>query len=128
MTTTYTHKSGIISLDGNGIVYYRATADEMNDISDLKAILDLMETATKGNPLLIMMLLNEHQFLMTKEARNFFNEYEKAKELIRAEAVVTNSLSNGILYSLLDRLHQPVFPFKSFTNEDEAVKWLLSQR
>jgi hypothetical protein len=33
------------------------------------------------------MMVNEHEFLMTKEARNLFNAYDKAINLIKTEAV-----------------------------------------
>lgn len=128
MSQVFTYKTGSINLEKNGIVYYRASADDVYDVADMKAMLDLMEEANQGKPFKLLMLLNEHEFLMTKEARNFFNEYEKAARVIIAEAVVINSISTRILYNLLTLLHKPQFPFKAFTNEDDAVKWLLKPR
>lgn len=95
---------------------------------DLIQILDLAEQAAEGNPLLLLMMVDKHEFLMTKEARNLFNTYEKALKLIKAEAVVVNSISGKILYNLLTRIHRPKFPFRAFTKENEAVKWLLKHK
>lgn len=128
MSQVYTYKSATITRQDNGIVYFRSIADDVYDKSDLIAILDLMEKASDGNSFLLIMLINEFQFLMTKEARNLFNEYEKAIQLIRAEAVVTSSVSTRIMYNLLVRLHAPKFPFKAFNSENEAVIWLLSKK
>lgn len=128
MSQVYTYKSATITRQDNGIVYFRSIADDVYDRSDLIAILDLMEKASDGNSFLLIMLINEFQFLMTKEARNLFNEYEKAIQLIRAEAVVTSSVSTRIMYNLLVRLHAPKFPFKAFNSENEAVIWLLSKK
>ena len=77
----------------DGIIYFRAEADDVYDRQDLVDILDLMEIESGGNPFPLIMVINEHEFLMTKEARNLFHEYEKAQELILAEAVVINSVS-----------------------------------
>jgi hypothetical protein len=71
------------------------------------------------------MVINEHEFLMTKEARNLFNTYEKAIKLIKAEAVVVSSTSTKIMYNLLTKVYKPKFPFKAFTTENEAEEWLL---
>lgn len=124
MSEVYTYKTGTINLEENGIVYFRASTDEVHDVADMTAMLDLMEKANHGKPFLLLMLVNEHQFLMTKEARNFFNEYEKAARVIIAEAVVINSISTRILYNLLTKLHKPQFPFKAFSNEQDAIAWL----
>jgi hypothetical protein len=126
MNESLSYKSGSVSLDKNGIIYFRSLADDGYDVPDLTTLLDLMEEANHGNPFLLLMLVNEHHFLMTKEARDFFNSYKKAEELIIAEAVVINSTPTRILYNLLTRLHAPKFPFKAFTEEADAVEWLTT--
>lgn len=126
MTEAFKYRSGTIYLKENGIVYFQAFADDVYDVSDMIAMLDIMHEKNDHQPILLLMLVNEFQFLMTKEARNFFNEYEKAKEVIIAEAVVMSSVSTRILYNLLTRLHAPQFPFKAFNTEEAAVEWLLT--
>ena len=112
----------------DGIIYFRAEADDVYDRQDLVDILDLMEIESGGNPFPLIMVINEYEFLMTKEARNLFHEHEKAQRLILAEAVVINSVSTKILYNLLTRLHSPKFPFKAFNDESAAIDWLLSKK
>lgn len=112
----------------NGIVCFRTEADDVYTDTDLIAILELTEQAAHGEPFLLLMVINEHEFLMTKEARNLFNTYEKAIKLIKAEAVVVSSTSTKIMYNLLTKLHNPKFPLKAFTKEEDGVEWLLSQR
>jgi hypothetical protein len=73
------------------------------------------------------MMVNEHEFLMTKEARNLFNAYDKAINLIKTEAVIVKSTPSKIIYNLLTKLQAPKFPFKAFTTEKDAVDWLLNQ-
>ena len=111
----------------NGIVYFRTEADDLYTDVDLMNILELAEKAANGKPFLILMMVNEHEFLLTKEARNLFSTYEKAINLIKAEAVMVNSIPSQIMYNLLTKLHKPKFPFKAFTTEKDAVNWLLQQ-
>ncbi len=119
------YKTSTIEQTNNGIVCFRAEADDLYDESDLMAILDLMEQAADGKPFLLIMIVNKFEFLMTKEARKLFQHYEKAQKLIKAEAVVINSRSTKILYNLLTMVNKPKFPFKAFTSEQEAIAWLL---
>ncbi len=110
-----------------GIVYFRAEADDVYTDLDLIAILDLAEEAAEGKPFLLLMMVNEFKFLMTKEARNLFNTYKKAMQFIKAEAVLVKSVPSKIMYNLLTKLHSPKFPFKAFAQEKIAVAWLLKQ-
>lgn len=126
VATIYTYKEANIWQDENGIICFSANADDIYDDNDLIAILDVMEQAADTKPFLLLMNSNGFEFLMTKEARNLFNTYTKAIELIRAEAVVIGSTTTKILYNLLTRIHRPKFPFKAFTDEVEARKWLLT--
>lgn len=122
------YKTNTIEMADNGIVYFRSEADDVYTDQDLIAILDLAEEAAKGKAFLLLMLTNEFDFLMTKEARSLFNTYQKAIQLIKAEAVMVKSTPSKIMYNLLTKLHSPKFPFKAFTDEKQAVEWLLKHR
>ena len=113
-------------MSDNGIVYFRAEADDLYTDKDLVEILDLAEKAADGKPFLLLMVVNEFEFLMTKEARNLFATYDKAVKLIKAEGLVVSSATTKIMYNLLNMLHAPKFPLKAFTTEADAVKWLLT--
>ena len=128
MSAVYTHKSGTIHRDENDIICFNSTADEIYDDQDLILMLDIMEKASSYSPFLLLMNSNGFEFLMTKEARNLFNTYDKAIQLIKAEAVVINSTSTKILYNLLTKIHKPKFPFKAFTEEQKAREWLSTFR
>lgn len=128
MNQIYHHKASTVQKENNGIVCFRATADDIYDADDLVTLLDQMEQAAEGKPFLLLMQSNGYEFLMTKEARNLFNKYEKAIRLIKAEAIVTRSTSTRILYNLLTKIHSPKFPFKAFGKESDAVNWLLTHQ
>ncbi|MDB4655420.1 hypothetical protein OAE48_01090 [Flavobacteriales bacterium] len=122
------YKTNTIELAENGIVYFRSEADDLYTDQDLIQILELVEKEAGNKPFLLLMVVNGHEFLMTKEARNLFSTYEKAFKLIKAEAVILQSVPSKILYNLLTRIHSPKFPFKAFTDEERAVKWLLKHK
>ena len=122
------YKTNTIEFAKNGIVYFRTEADDLYTHKDLIEILELAEKEAGYQPFLLLMVVNEHEFLMTKEARNLFGTYEKAFKLIKAEAVILQSTPSKILYNLLTRIHSPKFPFKAFTDEERAVKWLLKHK
>ena len=109
----------------DSIVCFRSEADDVYTDKDLIEILDIAEKIASKKPFLLLMVINEFEFLMTKEAREIFNTYEKAIKLIKAEAVVVNSIPTKIMYNLVAMLHAPKFPLKAFTTETEAVEWLL---
>ncbi len=121
-------RTSTIELSKDGVICFKAEADDVYNRQDLIDILNLMEIESDGNPFLLIMLVNEHEFLMTKEARNLFQEHEKAQDLIIAEAVVISSRSTKILYNLLTKIYSPKFPFKAFNDEDAAIDWLLSKK
>ena len=123
--TLLRYRTNTIQLADNGVVYFRPETNDIYTDKDLMAILDLAEQAAGDRPLLLLMLVNEFEFLMTKEARELFGTYPKAARIIRAEAVVVRSTASRIMYNLLTLLHKPTFPFKAFTQEERAVAWLL---
>lgn len=126
LRSTLYFKTNSIFLMENGIVCFKANQDDVYEAEDLIKILDLMSELTSDKPFLLVMDVGTFDFLMTKEARNLFNTYPKALDLIIAEAVVLRSRSSRIMYNLLSRLNPPKFPFKAFNHLNEASLWLLS--
>ncbi|MFT7154146.1 MAG: hypothetical protein ACI9Z7_001215 [Alteromonas macleodii] len=62
----------------DSIVYFRAETDDVYTDTDLITILDLAEKAADCKPFLLLMVINEFEFLMTKEARGILNIYDKS--------------------------------------------------
>ena len=125
MSRIISYKSASIWKEDNGIVFFKANEDDIYDSDDLKNILDIMAALNQEQSFRLVMDSNGYEFLMTKEARELFNTYDRAVELIIAEAVVINSTTTMILYNLLTMVYKPKFPFKAFTDVDKAVGWLL---
>jgi len=47
-------------------------------------------------------------------------------QIKKAEALVIKSLANRIESNFYVNFHKPPYPIEIFTNEQEAIKWLLS--
>lgn len=128
MSKVHRFRSSVITKEENGIIHFRAEADDVYDKQDMIDLLDIMEQASNGEPFLVLMNAGEHKFLMTPEARELFKTYDKARRLIIADAAVINSLSTRILFNLLNMVNKPPFPFKAFETEEDAIAWLSSQK
>lgn len=126
MNPIYTYREATIQLKGNGIVCFRAQADDIFTEEDLRKLFEIMAKAADGNPFRILMQFNGFNVLLTKEARQLFDSDESWIKLIIAEAVVLNTTTARILFNLLLMVNKPKFPFKAFTTEKEAIKWLQS--
>ncbi|MFT6210516.1 MAG: hypothetical protein ACJATE_001137 [Bacteroidia bacterium] len=127
MSKLHYFKSTSIELKDDGIMYCRAFVNDIYNEVDLAGLLDKMEVISGGEPLLLLMEMKQFELLLTKEARKFMGNDEKLVLITKAEAVVIRSTSSKILYNLLVRVNAPKFPFKAFTEEREAVTWLLKQ-
>ncbi|MFT4680468.1 MAG: hypothetical protein ACI9FU_000621 [Granulosicoccus sp.] len=112
----------------DGIICFKARQDDVYNRTDLVAIIELLADANEGKPFLLLMDIGRFDFLMTKHARNLFNTYDRAIDLIISEAVAMDSKSMRIMYNLLSKLHSPKFPFKAFNKLSAARKWLNTHR
>lgn len=60
------------------------------------------------------------------EARKFVSNNKNFKNLKICEAFITDSFSTSMLIAIYIRLFSPKTPTKSFSNFDEAIKWVKS--
>ena len=128
MSKLHYYKSTSIELKDDGIMYCRTFVNDMYNEVDLARLRDKMEVISGGQPLLLLMEMKQFDLLLTKEARKFMGNDEKLALIMKADAVVIRSTSSKILYNLLVSVNPPKFPFKAFTEEKEAVAWLLNQK
>lgn len=122
------YKTNTLEMTEDNIVCFRSEADDVYTDKDLIEILTIAEKIADHKPFLLLMVIDEFDFLMTNEARSLFNTYAKAIQFIKAEAVVVKSIPTKIMYNLVTMLHAPKFPLKAFRTEKEAIKWLLQYK
>ncbi|MDH4262763.1 MAG: hypothetical protein OEV78_06955 [Spirochaetia bacterium] len=111
-----------LSMDDAGIV--RLTIDHKNGLmpDDLKEILSGISKLAKGKKALII----GHSInfkLPSREVRIFAAEKVNS-EVIKAAATISSNSMAVMAANFFLKINQPPFPFKAFSNEKEAIKWL----
>lgn len=122
------YKSSSLELKADGVLYCRAISNDIYDETDLCKLRDEMEKVSQGAPFLLLMEMKQFELLLSKKAREFIQKDEKTAQLVKAEAIVIKSISMKVIFNLLVSINPPKFPFKAFTNEDDAVAWLLTNK
>ena len=62
---------------------------------------------------------------VSKEVRDYSNHPDNTK-MIRAEAIVVNSLAHKIMANFIKNFYKTPMPLKIFNNEEKAIDWLLN--
>ncbi len=117
-------KEASIVLKSNGIVYVLFKDDCVLDIDLQFRLLDSYNEITSGK-LMPFIFLAAENVMITKEARDNATSLESISP-IGASAVIVNNLAYKLIANFYIRFNKPKRPFKSFSNEKEAVTWLKS--
>ena len=64
---------------------------------------------------------------ITKEARDYLASAE-GSSLLLATALVSNSVLGKFIANFFLQVNKPKIPLKFFTDEDEAMKWLIQYK
>lgn len=117
-------KEANIAFKSNGIVYVLFKDDCVLDVDLQFRLLDSYNAITEGR-LTPFIFLAAQNVTITKEARDNATSLESISPLGASAAIVTN-LAYKLIANFYMRLNKPKRPFKTFSNEEEAVEWLLS--
>jgi hypothetical protein len=117
-------KEANITLKSNGIVYVIFKDDCVLDVDLQFRLLDLYNEIT-GGKLTPFIFLAAQNVTITKEARENATSLESISPL-GASAAVVNNLAYKLIANFYMKLNKPKRPFKTFSNEVDAVKWLKS--
>lgn len=115
-------KEANIALKSNGIVYVLFKNDCVLDVDLQFRLLDSYNEIT-GGKLMPFIFLAAENVTITKEARDNATSLESISPLGASAAIVTN-LAYKLIANFYMRLNKPKRPFKTFSNEEEAVIWL----
>jgi len=110
--------------DEHGIFWIKPFPVVEVDLEDLADNLLVTRNLTGGAPHL-KLLDSRTRWKMTPEAEALFKAADTPDKTI-ARAVLTDSFTDKIIKSFLLTLFKPSVPLKFFTNEKDAVEWLLT--
>lgn len=106
-------------------VYHRYTKSIMIDVEKIKEIIDADEKLSKGKPYLLLSD-TRMQIEMSPDAYKEVQEDLRTGKII-ANAVVVKWLAQRLVAKVFSDVNKPIHPFEVFSDEAEAVKWLLAQ-
>lgn len=111
-------------LDDNGILCIKLLPVAIIDTEDVTDNM-LVTRHLTGNRPALKLLDPRTKWKMTPEAEVIYKREDSPERTI-AWAVLTDSVIDKLVQSFLVKLFKPSVPLKFFTNEADAVKWLLT--
>jgi len=108
------------------VVYNRYTKDVVLDAEKVRDIGDAVERVSQGKYFLLLSDIRK-QIDIPPEAHKIIKE-ELPKRKIIANAVVVRWLAQRLITNVYSLLVKPKHPLKVFTDEQEAMKWLLAHK
>ncbi len=121
LTAVVCDKYTLELLAGN-IVRIRIHENAFLDMADLKELKRLKIELTKDQPH-VMLFLAPRLGNLTKEGREYAATAEASVNAV-AKAIVTFNLGMRILVDFFLIINKPKLPHRSFSNEQEALRWL----
>ena len=111
---------GKMWLDEEGIIRVKMNAGSVIELEEVKEVVAARSTLSKGKkrPLLVDIRALRS---VSAEARSYFAGEEEA---VCAIAGIIGSPLSRIISNFFLGLNKPSYPFKLFTSEEEALKWL----
>ena len=110
--------------DAGGIFWVRILPVVEIDEEDIVDNLLVMRNITGGTPHLKIVDART-KWKMTPAAESIFRQADTPEKTI-ARAVLTSSVADKLIQTVLAKLFKPSVPLRFFTNEEDAVRWLLS--
>ncbi|MCD6018892.1 MAG: hypothetical protein K0S53_2013 [Bacteroidetes bacterium] len=111
-----------IALKSNGIVYVLFKDDCLINIELQNKLLHFYRDVT-GGKLMPFIFLAAENVSITKEAKENAIFIED-QSMVGASAVVVNNFAYKLIANFYLKINKPRRPYKVFSNEQDAVKWL----
>lgn len=113
-----------IELLGNGIIRVEFFNSRSIGEEECRTINNNIGILSKGRPARVLMVTQTDTVFET-DAREFSASEEGLRYTI-GDALVAYSLAHKILINFYLKFNKPRKPSKAFTNEADAIQWLLS--
>ena len=110
--------------DKNGIIWLKVSEGVEMDVEDAADNLLVIKNLSKSVPVL-RILDSRNKWNISDEAKKYTETAFKHQNTI-AYAVLVNSFTDKILRNFILKFNRPEMPLKTFTEESEAIAWLLS--
>lgn len=112
-----------VFLRKDGIFQVQYFKDQSYGIEDAKKIVDAFRRLG-GKERRKVLAIYHHNNLFDSEVMKFIGGEEITRELVKSDALVTNSLALKILINSYFHLIKPPRPIRIFNSKEEAISWL----
>lgn len=113
-----------VKLFSPALVRMEITADLVITSEEAKELNEIIGELSEGKEIAFMLLANDAtQF--DSSAREF-SASEEGFKYKKAEALVVRTLAHKLIAELYLKINKPIKSSKAFTNEEDAVDWLLT--
>jgi len=117
-------KSAEMFIDEHGIFHKKVIENCHLDLETLKESVKATEELTKGKRVLMLYDARAH-FTLTEDAMDYAQKDIFNKKRI-ATAIISNKLAIKITVDYMVKIMKTTIPIKVFSNQEEAIEWLLS--
>ncbi|MBX7181261.1 MAG: hypothetical protein K1X82_04035 [Bacteroidia bacterium] len=112
-----------VFLRKDGIMQIQYFKDQSYGVEDARKILDSFRKLGGGERRKVLAIYH-HNNLFDQEVMKLIGSEEVTRPLVKADALVTNSLALKILINGYFHVVKTPRPIRIFNNKDEAVTWL----
>ncbi|MCK4765615.1 MAG: STAS/SEC14 domain-containing protein [Candidatus Aminicenantes bacterium] len=115
-------RTAAVSLDDGGFVRIVINSKAEIDLKDITEINKGIRKFNQGEKIPIFLDARGTKSI-TREARSFGDD-EKSTEVTKAVAFLIGNPVSRVIGNFFLGLNKPPFPFKMFTSEEKAIRWL----
>ena len=115
-------KANEIWIDEEGFLILKAMEGIEMDLDEVKVCFEAYEQLGIGPHNKVLELIDARDGSLTSEARNYAAEH--GMNYFIAAAIVSDSLAVRMVVNFFNTFYKHVVPFKIFSNESDARKWL----
>ena len=115
-------KMNEIWIDEEGFLMLKPIPGLEMDLNEVKACFEAYKTLGFGPHNKVLELIDARDGSMTSEARTYAAEH--GKDYFIAAAIISDSLAVRMVVNFFNTFYKHVVPFKMFSNEEDARKWL----
>ena len=113
--------------DHGSYLRLKVNASSGHGIDDAKSMLAALDRINPDSkPRRVVTDLRDITLGATSEARSFYSR-EMLPKHFQVTAVVTSSVAQRLLGSFFVMVNRPAIPVRFFTDEEEALRWILDQ-
>ena len=118
--------NSLLKLDTKGIVWLTFPERTNHSLDSMKEYFESLKILDPNKDGILLLVTMNNLSGISKEARDLVKDKTMAKAH-KALAMVVKSKLSKMIASFFLGFNKPPYPIQSFTNEEDALKWLKSK-